>query len=308
MAYIRPYREGWRAEVQRNGQRKSQLFRTKREAQAWALEQEATAKALKQGWRTFGQAVQDYQTSHSDRLPSADWTTNTLARLEKEFGTDTPIGEIDQPRIAKWRDKRLKTVSSSTVQREANVLRHLFNMARDEWKWIDANPFQGVKLPASKRPRQAVWPWQLIKRVLRARREGKTAQTQRAFHIALRTGMRLSEVLSAKLTGGVALLPKDKQTQDGPVKVPLTRHGKRLLASSEPFTVGANEASTLFGKLCRELLIEGLTFHDARATALTHLSRKVDVLTLSKISRHRDLRILQQVYYRETAEQIAARL
>jgi integrase len=306
--YVRPYRGGWRTEVQRNGQRLSKTFKTKREAQAWGIEQEASSKALGKGWRTFGQAVEAYQASYTDKKPSAAWERNTLARLVAAFGEDTPMGTIDQPRIAAWRDERLKTVSGSTVQREANVLRHLFHVARDEWHWIHASPFQGVKLPAENRPREAVWPWQLIKRVLRARRDGKTAEMQRAFHIALRTGMRLSEVLTAKLSGGIALLPKDKMTQDGPVKVPLTRHGRRLLAGSAPFTVDPNEGSVLFGKLCRELLIEGLTFHDSRATALTHLARKVDVLTLSKISRHRDLRILQNTYYRETPEQIAARL
>jgi integrase len=305
--HVRPYRDGWRTEVQRNGQRLSKTFKTKREAQAWGIEQEASSKALGKGWRTFGQAVEDYQASYTHKKPSATWERNTLARLLAEFGEDTHIGAIDQPAIAKWRDRRLKTVSGSTVQREATVLRHLFHIARDEWRWIDASPFRGVKLPAENRPREAVWPWQLIKRVLRAQREGKTAEMQRAFRIALRTGMRLSEVLSAKLAGNIAVLPKDKMTQ-APVKVPLTRHGRRLLAASAPFTVDPNEGSVLFGKLCRELLIEGLTFHDSRATALTHLARKVDVLTLSKISRHRDLRILQNTYYRETAEQIAARL
>lgn len=56
------------------------------------------------------------------------------------------------------------------------------------------------------------------------------------------------------------------------------------------------------------LMIEDLHFHDTRAEALTRLARKVDVLTLAKISGHKDLRILQNAYYRETAEQIAARL
>lgn len=306
MAYIRSYRDGWRAEVQRNGQRRSKLFRTKREAQAWALEQEGKAKTLGKGWRTFGEAVEAFQKSRADR-PSARWEANVLARLLAEFGEDTHIGAIDQPRIAEWRDRRKLTVTGSTIQREANLLRHLFIVARDEWKWIDEHPFRGVKLPAESRPRTAVWSWQLIKRVLRAPRVGKTAEAQRAFHIALRTGMRLSEVLAARLVGNVAVLPKDKTT-DGPVKVPLTRHGRRLLGASAPFTVSPNEASVLFGKLCREVLIEGVNFHDARATALTMLARRVDVMTLAKISRHKDLRILQNTYYRETAEQVAARL
>jgi len=41
---------------------------------------------------------------------------------------------------------------------------------------------------------------------------------------------------------------------------------------------------------------------------LTHLAKKVDVLTLAKISRHRDLKILMAHYYRETPDQIAARI
>lgn len=47
---------------------------------------------------------------------------------------------------------------------------------------------------------------------------------------------------------------------------------------------------------------------DSRATALTLLARKVDVMTLARISRHNDLSLLQRVYFRESAEEIAARL
>ncbi|MEX3614664.1 MAG: integrase, partial [Burkholderia gladioli] len=38
------------------------------------------------------------------------------------------------------------------------------------------------------------------------------------------------------------------------------------------------------------------------------LSKKVDVMTLAKISGHQDLRVLQNAYYRESAESIASRL
>ena len=308
MAYIRKSRNGWRAEIERNGQRSAKSFSTKREAQAWALEQEGAAKALGKGWRTFGQAVEAYEASHSSKKSGATWEKAALARLVRQLGDGTPIGSIDQPMIAAWRDKRLETVSGSTVQREANLLRHLLNVARDEWKWISESPFRGVKLPDENPPRTQVWTWQLIKRVLRAPRSGKTAEMQRAFHISLRTAMRLGEVLAAKVHGNVALLPKDKSSQHATVKVPLTRHGRRLLSASNPFVVGPDEGSNLFAKLCDDLLIPELTFHDARATALTMLARKVDVLTLARISRHKDLRILQNTYYRETPEQISARL
>jgi integrase len=308
MAYIRQYRDGWRAEVQRNGQRQSKLFKTKREAQAWALQKEGGAKAVGAGWRTFSQCADKYQLEHPTRSPQ--WEANTIARLTAHFGADTPIGTITKGMVSDWVTSRLKTVSGSTVVREANLLRNMLRTARHQWEWITHDPFEGFKLPAENAPRHQVWGWKLIKRVLRAPRTGKTAEMQAAFHIALRTAMRLSEVLeSPKLLDArrkVVVLASSKTTS-GRVEVPIGRIGLRLIARAK-FTVGPNEGSVLFGKLCRELLIEDLTFHDARATALTLMSRKVDVLTLARISRHQDLRTLQQVYYRETAEQIAARL
>jgi hypothetical protein len=56
------------------------------------------------------------------------------------------------------------------------------------------------------------------------------------------------------------------------------------------------------------LLIKGLEFRDSRATALTLMARKMDILTLARISRHKNLDLLRSTYYRETAEEIAARL
>jgi integrase len=307
MAYIRSYRDGWRAEIQRNGQRQSKLFKTKREAQAWATQKEGDAKVIGSGWRTFGQAVEKYQQTHVTRSPK--WEANTLARLTAHFGDATPLGTIAKATVAEWIDERLKTVSGSTVQREANLLRNLLKTALNRWEWITHDPFKGLTLPAGNQPRHQVWTWQLAKRILRAKRTGKTAEMQRAFHIALRTGMRLSEVLYAPkgfdAKRRVVVLPTTKTGKRA--EVPVGRIAAKLIARGR-FTVSANEGSVLFGRLCRELLIEDLTFHDARATALTLLSRKVDVMTLAKISQHQDIRILQNTYYRETAEQIAARL
>lgn len=303
-------------EVEKHGMRASRVGKTKREVAAWGIRKEAEFDALKGSkGRTFGWAREHYvKTVSRDKSEgSPEWEERRFAAMAEFFGDDTLLASIDSERIGQWRDWRLdgdarhKRVSGSTVQRESNLLRNLFTVAADEWKCIQVNPFKGVRLPEHGPPRQAVWPWQLIKRVLRAKRTGKTLETIGAFHIALNTAMRLSEVLAAKAEGRIAVLPKAKGVKV-PVKVPLARHGAKLLKRYAPFTVGPNEASTLFSELCAELLIEGLTFHDSRGTALTLLSRRVDVMTLARISRHKDLRILMDTYYRETAEQIAARL
>lgn len=309
MASIQKLPSGkWRAQVARKGIRRSSVWDTRRQAIAWADRVEREIDAGMVDSRRFVAATEHYvQTVSSHKSPgAAQWEERRFAAMAEFFG-DALLVEMDSERIGQWRDKRLLTVSGSTVQREANLLRHLFTLAVDEWRWLDRNPFKGVRLPKHNPARQAVWPWQTIRRVLRADRAGKTLEVIRAFHVALHTGMRLSEVLAAKVEGRVALLPKAKGIRTT-VKVPLARKGAQLLTRYGPFTVGANEASTLFSDLCADLLIEGLTFHDSRASALTWLARRVDILTLARISRHKDLKILSAVYYRESVEAIAARL
>jgi len=308
MAYISKNQRGkWMAQINRNGQRFSKSFDAKREAQAWAMEQEAKATREKAGGGfTFGDAVDKYLQDVSSKKDGAVWEKRRLEAMREHFGADTPLTEIDTPQVAAWRDERLRTVSGSTVVRDANLLRNLFNVARDEWKWMQHSPFAGAKMPVENQPRQAVWGWKLIKRVLRAERTGKTREMQQAFHIALRTGMRLAEVLAAPGAYDPAarvVTLKTKTEQVG--RIPIGRIAHKLLTKQKAFVVDANEGSVLFSKLCRDLLITGLTFHDTRATALTHLAKKVPVEVLAKISRHKDIGLLVRVYYRPKPSDIA---
>jgi integrase len=303
---LSPHKTGWRCQVYKNGIRKSKVFATKTEAKLWGqrTEVELHGQSADTGY-TFGDAVAKYKAEVSSKKDGEVWEIRRLDAMLSHFGADTELTEIDTPQIAAWRDDRLKTVSGSTVVRDANLLRNLFNEARAVWKWMKHKPFDGAKMPVENQPRQTVWPWQLIKRVLRAPRSGKTREMQDAFHIALRTGMRLGEVLAAPGAfdpkARVVTL-KTKTEQVG--RIPIGRIAAKLL-QRPAFAVDANEGSVLFSKLCREVLITGLTFHDTRATALTHLAKKVDVLTLAKISRHKDLNLLMRVYYRPSPSDIA---
>ena len=308
MASILPHPKGWRVQLTIKGERDSKVFASKRDAQQWAARRETEMRSGSVvGGKTLGQAIARYAKDVSPKKDGSPWELRRLAVMLEHFG-DVPLRELRAPQITGWRDARLKTVSGSTVVREANLLRNVLNVARREWEWMDHLPFDGVKLPKQNPARQALWTWPLIKRVLRAPRTGKTAEMQAAFHIALRSGMRLQEVLAAPANfDAKRRVVTIKTKTEARAQIPIGRIAARLLARPA-FTVGANEGSVLFSKLCRELLIEGLTFHDARATALTHLAKRVDVLTLAKISRHKDLSLLSNVYYRERAETIAARI
>lgn len=154
-------------------------------------------------------------------------------------------------------------------------------------------------------------------------RPGRAPQTKQqevalAFMVGLRSGMRAGEILSLgkanlDLARRVASVAHKTQHLTGkPRKVPLTRQAIRLLRPVSQrvrcFTLSSAVLDVLFRKARDRLMIEDLHFHDSRAEALTRLARKVDVMTLAKISGHKDVRILVNAYYRETAEQIAARL
>jgi hypothetical protein len=310
MAYIHKHGDRWRVQINKQGLRKTKVFDSKREAQAWALEREVTAKERATGWRTFADAAKEYARTKSQAKAGKQWELRRIEGFVSHFGLK-PLGELDSPDMARWRDNRLQSVTASTVVREANLLKHILSTARDEWRWMDHDPWRGVKLPQENPPRHQRWTWQLILRVLREgrRRDGKTKEVIDAFHIALRTGMRLQEVLAAPANFDSKRQVVRVKTKTAPKgeDIPVGRIATRLIQRPS-FLVKPNEASVLFKKLTKSLMIDGLTFHDARASALTLLAKKVDVMVLARISRHRDIGLLHKVYYRTTAEDIAKRL
>jgi integrase len=126
--------------------------------------------------------------------------------------------------------------------------------------------------------------------------------------IALRTAMRASEVLSLSagnvgLDRRVATVQHKTQRLTGrPRQVPLSKPAIRLLRQLDPagFTLTSASLGALFRKATRALLIQDLHFHDSRAEALTRFSRKVDVMSLARVSGHKDLRTRMDHYYRQS--------
>jgi len=315
MAYIAKHKDKWRAQVAKDGVRKTAVWGTKREAVEWAARVESEIKqgALKASKFTLRQAADRYVKEVSVHKRGATETERRRLDAMVEFFGDVPIDSITPDDIGRWRTERMKVVTGSTILRDSGLYRNLFRVAMNEWQVLKSNPYTGVRLPKAEPPRQQTWKWQQIKRVLRAgqRTGGKTLEVTQAFHIALRTGMRLKEAVMAPqcfdAQRRVVDLTSSKTAAKGET-VPLTRQGYRLMQSMpKAFEVDKDRASMLFCILCDKLLIKDLQFRDARATALTLMARRMDVLTLARMSRHKDLKMLL-VYYRETPEAISLRL
>jgi integrase len=301
--------------------------------------EERQAEAQREQPKTVADAFDEYARKVSPRKQGSRAEGLRLTRFLTDFPhlAAMPLSEFKTPQLAEWRDARLggytkpdgtkaRPVAASSVNREISLIRNVFSVARDEWHWMEHSPFKGLRLPPDGAARtRRVDPWKEVRPIVRwlGYRTGhapvtKNQEVALAFLVALRSAMRAGEVLALgngnlNLTKRVATIKHKMQYLTGrPREVPLTRAAARLLqpvaGRDQCFTVSSASLDALFRKAKGALAIKDLHFHDSRAEALTRLSRKVDVMTLAKISGHKDLRLLQEHYYRETPEQIAARL
>ena len=314
----------WRAEVERNGVRRSASFDTKTAAQLWALQEEAEILSDKNGQfprKTFADALDRYALEVSSGKAGHRFEQMRIDAFKRDFGplAAKQLVDLSTADLASWRDARLAKVSKGSVQRDINLFAHVFTKVVDEWQWSPKSPFKGLQAPGDNPSRDRLPTPSEIRRIVRwlGFKTGRTPTTKLeevafAFLLSLRTGMRAGEVLQLGpevISGPVATVKHKMQYRTGkPRKVPLSRHALRLLKGFQGFTISSESLDVLFRKARDSLLIEDLHFHDARAYALTLFSKKVDVMELARISGHKDLRVLLTVYYRTTEEEIASRL
>jgi hypothetical protein len=171
MASITKTGARWRVQVKRNGVRRSAVFDTKAAAAQWAAREEAAILDAKRGLfprKTLAEAFERYALEVSPRKKM--WREEGL-RLEA-FRRDFPhiagkqLGDLGTPDFAAWRDRRLETVSGSTVERDLALLSHVFSVARDEWKWIAESPLKGLRWPGQNPARTRLPTWREVRAIV----------------------------------------------------------------------------------------------------------------------------------------------
>lgn len=338
MAYFEDLPSGkTRACIDLRGVRRSRAFTSKTAAREWATSEEAAILAGARGefpGRTVAEAFTRYEKEISKRKRGARAEGLRFAAFLREFPwlAEKRIDAVTSDDLGKWRDARRAVVSDSSVVREAAQLRAVWTVAAREWKWCaDPTPWRDAKLPAKGHARTRRFKWQEIKRIVRSAGyvTGQAPTTPQgqvawAFLTALHTAMRAGEVLSltrksVNLGTAVSKLEFHKTMEIVGVRsVPMFPKARRFLRTLDDaaaaagrdkyFTISAQSLDVLFRKVRDRVLVEGARFHDSRGDALTRMARRVDVMTLAKISGHKDLNQLLDAYYRETPEEIAERL
>ena len=315
----------WQAQVRLKKVRKSASFATKTEAKDWATVEEykiKTAESIKTpqvSQITVGDLMKQYELEFSRKKGGYDWEQKQITRILKTPMAELLVGDVTKAHIREWRNKRLETVQGSTVNREWNLLSHIFSMARDEYEYISVSPFTGVRRPKDNPDRDRLISDSEIEQLrVVSGFDGVTSKLIKekvfvAFLFAIETAMRAGEICNltwdnVNKEDRTAFLPKTKNGKSRTVA--LSSRAIELLGClskerhDKCFGLKSSQITANFTILVNKTLIENLNFHDTRHEAITRLAKKLPVLALARNTGHTDIKKLM-VYYNETGAEIA---
>jgi integrase len=228
----RTKRRAWGFVTTENG---AQVRRFKAE---WTKEQAEAALAEcllkiepqkpKVGGITLGQATDRYLGTRTNRgNPRSKDEKRVVEHLKTAFGADTPLAEITAARISEYKTKRLTAVrkigegesqterplTAAAVNRPLAILRHLLQLATEEWEVLERVP----RIKLEKEPEgRVVWlePDE-EHRLLDACRASRTKHLADLVTVALESGLRRGELFGLTwdridLSRGLLRLEKTK--------------------------------------------------------------------------------------------------
>lgn len=302
----------WRVAIFKKGVRKSASFDTKEEAQRWASEIEF--KVSRPTRHTLHDALQRYADTVSIHKRGQRWERVRIAAFKRQL-PDRQLSAFTSDQVSKWRDGRLnpedpkaKPVSTGTVRREMNLFGNILKTAESEWKWIDANPFKGVKRPPDGDPRRRVITDDELTEFIGACRSHLEKLAGKAFAFAIETGMRAGEIVGIRAEHAqpkTVMLPRTKNKTSR--LVPLSAKARKLLPR-EGFGLNSAQLDVHFRNV-RDRLGQDYTFHASRHTAATRIgqSGKLTPFELAAMFGWKDLNMAMR-YVNSSILDIADRL
>lgn len=268
------------------------------------VSREAIAKAhgvRPPGPELFAEVAKEFLAYQKVRISAANYQRE-LGIVENHLNPyfAGELRAIRKATVARYITTRCGEVSSATVAKELNVLKHLLRLAVEEWEYLPVNPIprgmRGPK-PAPGRVRY------LQPGELRAVLQAAPGWLRRIIALAVATGMRRGEILKLRWldidpNGGRILLPQTKNGEGRIVylnrlalaaiqSLPISKPTQPLFQSLKPEWV-----SVAFVRLCREVGIADFHFHDLRHTSASWLRMQgADIHTVAQLLGHKDLRM-----------------
>lgn len=311
MASIRRRGEKWEVSVRRRGcPGLYRSFSLIADARKWGREAEtrlernpfgmdpAVAKSVR-----FSDLLTRYRKEISPRKKGAGVESVRIRSLLMEPWTDASLRTLTPRIFADYRDRRVGVVSDETVRREIGLIRHVLNVAANEWGYpLPQNPIDRISLPKPSKARDR----RLEADELDLAVKGKlylAKQTHSANHqVRNRNGHAARRVNVHWLGGGVRLdrwtLHIETTKNGHPRTIPLSPEAIRILSDlprndDRVFPTTASAVRQAWVRICRRADIQDLHFHDLRHEAISRLFEKgLSIPEVALISGHRDYRQL----------------
>jgi integrase len=339
MATIRRRKDSNRFEVQvrRDGWPKIvRTFPTAAAARAWAtvieseIERGIFIDRTEAEKNTLGDLFRRYLTEVSSQKKGHATEQYRLESLQRDPIAKYKAAGLSGKLMAEWRDKRLKEVTGSTVNRDLNLISHVINVARKEWGIHVENPISMIRRPPENKARNrrlaSGEEEKLLAELEEATRSARGTFESGGTHnpwirplviLALETAMRRSELLGLRwsdvfLTDRFVRLhdTKNGESRD----VPLSTRAYELLnglprhISGRVFPTTADAVKKAFTRAVVRADLGDLHFHDLRHEATSRIAEKLEnVLELSAVTGHKTLTMLKR-YYHPRAKDLARKL
>ena len=246
---------------------------------------------------SFDEMAKEYLEVYSKPNKRSSWRDEiSIGHLSAFLGNKT-IQEITPLDVDKYKQKRVKEVSPSTVNREITCLKHIFNKAK-EWKKIKENPIASVRLFKVDNKRIRYLEKEELARLV----DTCPDYLRPIVIVAFNTGMRKSEILHLKWS---EIDVRNKiiylvQTKNREVReIPMTDLVfKTLLKVSKnpnsPYVFCKKDGSPYrdirggFTNALKRAGIGDFRFHDLRHTFASHLVMAgVDLKTIQELLGHK---------------------
>lgn len=288
--------------------RDAERLRAKREQEAWEgnyfperLRHRVTLDKITDEWLSAHRQDKSYK-DHQSR-----------ARRILKFYGPVIVDTLDVAAIHALRDKLLERGKKpATVNRYLAALKGILGHAYANHR-ILSNPAKGVKLLRENNMRDRLCTREELVKLLVSADE----PMRLAIIMAYSLGLRMSNIINLThdevrmgFTPGRIKIPASKMKNGRSLEIPftdtileeLTRFSSQATLTDRVFgdDVTQVDFSKRFRKLCAKTGIKGLRFHDLRHTFATNARQAgADLLTLSELLGHTDLKSLKR-YYRVT--------
>jgi len=249
-----PYQ--WRAKVRRRGHKtQTKTFETKLEAQKWArlIESEIDRGVFLDRSSAESTTLKEILVRYAREIsPGKKGELKEVQRIrviKRDPIAEMLLASIHGMDIADFKKRRLKVVSPSTVNRDLNLLSHVFNVAIRDWGFhLACNPVQLASRPKvrSGQFRNRRLEGDEEERLLEACSQDRNPFLRPLVILAIETAMRRGELLSlvwdnVDLEKRCAYLPDTKN--DSSRKVPLSPKARETL-SKLPQSIDGRSSSS----------------------------------------------------------------